>query len=78
MRCAMLLLLSTAVASAVAAQVSPAALAFGGFTFMGSLGVGYAPAVDPGSQGGAGLLGLAAGYTWRHAPADDRRPMRQH
>jgi hypothetical protein len=48
----------------------------GGFTFMASVGVGYAPAVDQGSRGWAGLLGLAVGYTWRRAPDDDGRPMR--
>jgi hypothetical protein len=48
----------------------------GGFTFMGSVGLGYAPAVHQGLQSWAALLGLAVGYTWRHAPADDGRPMR--
>jgi hypothetical protein len=43
---------------------------------MASVGLGYAPAVHEGLQAWAGLLGLAVGYTWRRAPADDGRPMR--
>lgn len=48
----------------------------GGFTFMASVGVGYAPGVSQRAQGWAGLLGLAAGYTWRRATGRDLRPMR--
>jgi hypothetical protein len=47
-----------------------------GFTFMASLGVGYAPGVSQRVQGWAGLLGFAAGYTWRRNSARDLRPMR--
>jgi hypothetical protein len=48
----------------------------GGFTFMASVGAGYAPGVGQGSQGWAGLLGLALGYTWRHPPAVEGRSLR--
>jgi hypothetical protein len=48
----------------------------GGFTFMASVGLGYAPGVSQRGEGWAGLLGLAGGYTWRRATARDLRPMR--
>jgi hypothetical protein len=48
----------------------------GGFTIMASLGLGYAPGVSRRVDGWAGLLGLAAGYTWRRMSQRDLRPMR--
>ena len=48
----------------------------GGFTLMASLGLGYAPSVSRRVDGWAGLLGLAAGYTWRRMSHRDLRPMR--
>jgi hypothetical protein len=48
----------------------------GGFTFMTSLGLGYAPGVSSRADGWAGLLGLAAGYTWRRMSQRDLKPMR--
>ncbi|MEA2712260.1 MAG: hypothetical protein QOK27_221 [Gemmatimonadales bacterium] len=50
-------------------------VARGGFTFMASLGAGYAPGVSRRGDGWAGLLGLAAGYTWRRMSQRDLRPM---
>jgi hypothetical protein len=47
-----------------------------GFTFMASVGLGYAPGVPRRVDGWAGLLGLAAGYTWRRMSPRDLRPMR--
>jgi hypothetical protein len=37
----------------------------GGFTFMASLGLGYAPGVPEGEQEVGELLALGLGYTWR-------------
>ena len=37
----------------------------GGFTFLGSLGFGYAPGVPEGEPRVGGMLGLGFGYTWR-------------
>jgi hypothetical protein len=51
-------------------------VARGGFTFMASLGAGYAPGVSRRDDGWAALLGLAAGYTWRRMSQRDLRPMR--
>jgi hypothetical protein len=51
-------------------------VAGGGFTMMASLGLGYAPGVSRPVDGWAGLLGLAAGYTWRRMSQGDLRPMR--
>ena len=48
----------------------------GGFTLMASIGLGYAPGVSTPVDGWAGLLGLAAGYTWRRMSQGDLRPMR--
>jgi hypothetical protein len=47
-----------------------------GFTFMASVGLGYAPGVPRRVDRWAGLLGLAAGYTWRRMSQRDLRPMR--
>jgi hypothetical protein len=51
-------------------------VARGGFTVMASVGLGYAPGVARRVDGWAGLLGLAAGYTWRRMSQRDLRPMR--
>jgi len=45
----------------------------GGFTFMASLGVGYALAVRDGIDPWAGQVGLSAGYTWRRQRSDEGR-----
>jgi hypothetical protein len=37
----------------------------GGFTFMASLGLGYAPGVPEGESEVGGIGGLGFGYTWR-------------
>jgi hypothetical protein len=51
-------------------------VARGGFTIMASLGLGYAPGVSRRVDRWAGLLGLAAGYTWRRMSQRDLRPIR--
>jgi hypothetical protein len=40
-------------------------VAGGGFTLMGSAGVGYAPGIGYAGDGVEPLLGLGVGYTWR-------------
>jgi hypothetical protein len=45
----------------------------GGFTFMASLGVGYALAVRHGADPWGALIGLSFGYTWRRNPTAEGR-----
>lgn len=45
----------------------------GGFTFMASLGLGYALAVPRGLSPWAGQVGLGAGFTWRRQRSDEGR-----
>jgi len=40
-------------------------VALRGFTFVASVGLGYAPAVPDGMHAVQGMLGLGLGYTWR-------------
>ena len=46
-------------------------VSFGGFTFMASLGVGYALAVPHGMDPWGAQVGVGFGYTWRRAAKRD-------